>query len=1247
MSSNLDGTSLPPRSLCSAADCDCAGWYQQQPDGTLVSQPGQAKDLCLCGHPWWQHKGEEWFKGGHSGTGCGGFVFLPTTDEPRPSHRTLCAGCQKPFMGHHNLAVPGQISVPPPSSATQVHSGHAGAGSFAPLRPASRNIMGFGFDSGPGSVSSQRPLPQSQQVHPSRPTPRPPSTNQAQTVPPAQQQTSAPHPLLPPGLPHPPLGYSHQQTTASNQWGSQQTPRGTQHLPPPPPIFQHWGGLNGLNVGADPPQPSQWGHHPHAPPSLFRGPSNNTNPPSSSAHANATRPMQPFFPPATSSRFQPSSTVRTIVHHDRTSSAQAHNPNARIRKPPFDLPPGSLDAPAGSFSGIAEAILRHIYDVLVVPFSFNPRVNSEEDGAEGPSRVYWSQADIAALYRILEENNLVFSYETPASGPGSYDPGDFMIAANNALHHGRIGVPIGRAFQVMHGVHTFAESPIPPYGPPPMSFVDWPFSFIGKPLRGGGRTKKTTSADVTLSLQHPHPSLFNEKHLSSLMPFLHPRDPNRRLLIIAPQTRNLQAMIGGVHCPCFAWHVCRDFNFSSPPDGAEPYILNGREEWCFPECPLRPRTPSPSPPLAIPNRATTRRMLRRRRDEVNDVDVEDDIEHPRTRQRIRERSPLFARPAPVSFPDSDSDTSMSDDDNEDLFGRNIFQHIEDPMFERTNDSLLLAPSPPSAFNDNDSENDHNDLVVLSPALQPSGTILHPGQRSLLRHDLGPVFLDRLEEAQDIDAWVTNVRNSIPGRLKAISINCKTSFEDGVSVFLRLVRHTHESPATVFALDDATKSKVDLRLPSTPIRTCHLLLSRALTTQYGRAFGPGVLKTFMQETLNEVFSPERLVWTPASVGDKCFVPNLTPLNQNPGPAADTFRTEGSIMALFIALMGIPPEGLHPMTLYIALSSLHKISLGGSANTSADDVDPIKHLRPVDIEPFDPVVARLVRDFESVAPHQILPPNHDLVIRVQCAFDVQENYFARPRSAEQDEDMRIMLLSKLFTGSTHPYSHAGFLAFVDGLHITLDDSSNPPLRLFDQTVMNGLPPLGMVQGLYSVGVRGVRNLLQRIKFDTAYPPDDEEGILFSTLLMLHFVRWLCGKGHPKSLMQEGVVSESIYKKEKDNVLTRALLFVQTVTGYETLRIPNHIEMKISVRRPTTIDINALNPDEHAIGKFHVCSSTLEVILNSAMKEMLLDAHSFDDPEYVSAVDCWLHKSMLEVEAEKRIAERQTRHDHYTIV
>jgi hypothetical protein len=84
--------------------------------------------------------------------------------------------------------------------------------------------------------------------------------------------------------------------------------------------------------------------------------------------------------------------------------------------------------------------------------------------------------------------------------------------------------------------------------------------------------------------------------------------------------------------------------------------------------------------------------------------------------------------------------------------------------------------------------------------------------------------------------------------------------------------------------------------------------------------------------------------------------------------------------------------------------------------------------------------------------------------------------------------------------------------------------------------------------------------------AQPSDDED---FSEMIFNMFVlrvkRWLSGTGHPRLLMERGLITPESYEADKDDAGLRARLFYRAITGSD-LRLVGFGKDTIYVRDKT---------------------------------------------------------------------------------
>ncbi|KAF5337057.1 hypothetical protein D9611_002908 [Ephemerocybe angulata] len=894
----------------------------------------------------------------------------------------------------------------------------------------------------------------------------------------------------------------------------------------------------------------------------------------SSAPTGSVQGIQVFSAPQ-GVPFNPSPQLRTVVHSQRMGSAQTARPGARKKKGTYDLPVGAvLPGPhAGPSQPVPSIAPARRFNVLVHPFSAAHVVTKDEDGAEGPSAFFLNQTDLAAMYDIYTNYGLQFSFDMPTSGSEAYRFRSFIAAVNNHLFQNKIKVPIGHNHRTAFGLQSFGETLIDPAKEPfPISPSAFPFDILVKTKapRGG---RQNGHVGVYWFQQTPFPpGYFTPEWLVSIFNLRHPYDMDGLIIIIAPHTRHLQGLINDRLLPCFAWHVTRLLPFYEIPESAD---LDQAQEkglterdLCFSTCPLR----------------------------IAPTASEDEVEQPRTRRRQRQRS---------RSPNYDINFC-----NEDFFHQSIWTSDDlDAEAAAESDSEYQSLFTPAA-NSLPPPLRHSSppLLDLPPSSPPAAPTLQQEVVFTTIEEEAP-----LERHVHVENWAAEVCRRIRLDTSGVSIVCKSSgFTKAATELINLLRHIVSSPETPFTPSEEGSVEVDLI--QNPPRLVSLLSAKfqcRINDGRTRSLGPGLMTELMGATIDTIFAYASPRWMPGVAGDNCFVPHLTPLNST-STAVKLYKAEGAAIAMYLMKMRVPPERLHPILLFLLVTN---------------SPDALRSLTSRDIQVFDPDTAQVMAEIEKMGPEET-KESGDLVLRVKDLLDIPQNYLGRPRTPDEHEDLRVMMLAQLFTGHTSPWTHPAFLALIEGLHVGLTQNRpTDPTDIFDQRVLGNAAPLDFVHDLYAQGVRGVRNLLSCFEFSTSFEVGDNDRRLYSVLFVLHFTRWLCGKGHPRSLMLDGVIPYSLYSQQKGSRLTRPIMVIQSLSAYRSMRLPDKTTFRITFRAPNDLEVGHNQPTHH----IHVCDKQMDVVINQGMKNLLRSSGRYDEEDYFSGFDYWLHKSLIQLKGE----------------
>lgn len=168
--------------------------------------------------------------------------------------------------------------------------------------------------------------------------------------------------------------------------------------------------------------------------------------------------------------------------------------------------------------------------------------------------------------------------------------------------------------------------------------------------------------------------------------------------------------------------------------------------------------------------------------------------------------------------------------------------------------------------------------------------------------------------------------------------------------------------------------------------------------------------------------------------------------------------------------------------------------------------------------------------------------------------------------------------------------------------------------------------------------------------------------------HLQRWLKTPGHPRILVEEGIVSERAFQEARKDPVRRARVFLSTITGSPFL--PPDVDWRITVSLPAFYLVNSTerapqfrlsfsltaNPDpvclpsptapayshitpqhgtmflrkglDPAPPTVHSCSKDIDVVVNYGLLNALLE-DPFGDPHRASKFDRWMYELVWDAE------------------
>lgn len=226
--------------------------------------------------------------------------------------------------------------------------------------------------------------------------------------------------------------------------------------------------------------------------------------------------------------------------------------------------------------------------------------------------------------------------------------------------------------------------------------------------------------------------------------------------------------------------------------------------------------------------------------------------------------------------------------------------------------------------------------------------------------------------------------------------------------------------------------------------------------------------------------------------------------------------------------------------------------------------------------------------------------------------------------------------------------------------------PPVWTNDDT------PAAIITTLWDSALTNTAELTEHLQVQVADQCrlEDATASHIAQVFNYHLQRWLNTTGHPRILLEEGVVSQRAFKEARKDPASRARVFLSTITGSPFL--PPEIDWIITVSLSACYLANSTernlqfrlhfsltpNPDpvcvpppssplysqlrsqlgtvflrnglDPATPTIHSCSSAVDVTVNYGLLNALLeDPFGDTDPERLTKFDSWMYQLVWDAE------------------
>ncbi|KAJ6570006.1 hypothetical protein B0H10DRAFT_2444595 [Mycena sp. CBHHK59/15] len=341
------------------------------------------------------------------------------------------------------------------------------------------------------------------------------------------------------------------------------------------------------------------------------------------------------------------------------------------------------------------------------------------------------------------------------------------------------------------------------------------------------------------------------------------------------------------------------------------------------------------------------------------------------------------------------------------------------------------------------------------------------------------------------------------------------------------------------------------------------------------------------------------WQPVP-SSEMFRPVLNPTGMALPHRINTFRAHGTFLALHCFFL---QHGPLPISIWVLLALI------GGREAMLIPKHILLHMDPA--------------AYDILAPwydwHQDMPippigqPSHPLRLFIyEHMVGIQPSIISDVRTKDEHDGWIISAFAALLLGHPDPWKHPEFIALKEGFNIGIKS-----MRFTDTIRSRGVLPF--LVAIYDRRVKTVEDVSKHLHFDIINRASGSTTAYFAKLFELRVRRYIEAVGHPPQLRMLEVSDEEFIANRYSPLLRATLILV---LGSDSDMCPTSDTWGIHFR------FYARDVSKSVIGTplgFHTCFYAIDVWLDRAMQELLLEAPAEDDRK-CSEFDVWIHSQFL---------------------
>ncbi|KAJ7144543.1 hypothetical protein C8R44DRAFT_725469 [Mycena epipterygia] len=349
--------------------------------------------------------------------------------------------------------------------------------------------------------------------------------------------------------------------------------------------------------------------------------------------------------------------------------------------------------------------------------------------------------------------------------------------------------------------------------------------------------------------------------------------------------------------------------------------------------------------------------------------------------------------------------------------------------------------------------------------------------------------------------------------------------------------------------------------------------------------------------------------------KCLLdiigPVLSPTNQSLPDRLNTFRAHGAFLALHCCIL---QHGPLPISIWVLLALI------GGRNTMLVPKNILLHMDPAAYNILAPWY-----DFQQDTP---MPPmreaSHPLrLFLYEYMPDIQPSLISDVHTKAEHDGWLVGAFSLILLGHANPWNHPEFVALQEGFDLDIQSAQ------FTQRIRS-LCALPFLIAIYDRRVKTVEDISSHLRFHIATRASDMTTAYFAKLFELRLQNYIHGVGHPLQLrMLE--VSEDKFTADRNNPLLRSNLILGAASDSDMCPTDDDWEIMFTFNGHDTRTsvVGRASSWNSVLGtplSFHSCTLAIDVSLDRALREILLEAPGAADDRRSSEFDVWIHSQFL---------------------